>query len=329
MVDQSRVFFESRDAELTPSGEAAGTAFLLPALHDRRTLVVDTPIDPEWLHNVSFLVETVAQWWDLPMCAPKGPAGEIAVSADGVGLLFTGGVDSFFTLLEGDMSIDTLIHVQGFDIPLSDPARLASAEADARAVAENLGVRCVVVRSNLRSHPLYGSLSWERTHGGALLSIGHLLRGIVGEIVISSSAHRSATRSWGTDWRIDRYWSSSSVQVTHFGEDWWRYQKLERMAHHPLVRNHLRVCWEHRTSKSNCSHCEKCLRTMITLDDVGALDGMDVFDRGPIPERIDRLAYVSGPGSRREYGLMVEQGIDQSIDRAVRELLERSNPRDI
>ncbi len=324
MVDGSLVFFESSDADLVPCGEAFGTALLIPALHYRRRLSIDAPIDPVWTRNTPFLVDTVAGWWDLPRCSPVGLPGDGGERSSGVGLFFTAGVDSFHTLLRGGLRVDTLVHVQGFDIPLTDTARLASAEADVRAVADRLGVRCVVVRSNLRTHPLYRPLSWERTHGGALYSVGHLLRGVLGEVILSSSSHWSATRPWGTDWRIDPFWSSSRVGVSHFGDAWWRYQKLEQIAHHPLVRDRLRVCWEHRTEEPNCSHCEKCLRTMITLEAVDALRASTRFDNGPIAERIERVDVAVGPANRREYMYMIDDAPDTPIARALLDLLARS-----
>ncbi len=323
-VDGHQVWFETSDAELLPSGEALGTAFLIPAMHIGRTLRIDASVDEHWTRNITNLIDIVADWWHIAACAPAPFQSAHRPTADGMGLLFTGGVDSFFSLLEGGVNIDTLVHVQGFDIPLSDSARLASAESDVREVASTLGIDCIVVRSNLRTHPTFQEVSWERTHGGALISVGHLLRGLLDEIILSSSAHRSATRAWGSDWRIDQLWSSGGLTVKHAGEDWWRHQKLERIAHHPLVRDHLRVCWQHLTDAPNCSKCDKCLRTMITLRKVGALEDSACFDNGPIAERIERLPVAYGAANRREYMLMIEDGLDQEIARAVSDLLTRS-----
>lgn len=323
-VDGVEVRFESSDAELLPSGEALGTAFLIPALHAGRRLRIDAPTDGAWARNVIALAETVGRWWALPMCMPVTFPNRGHRAVGGTGLFFTGGVDSLFTLLRGSTDIDFLVHVQGFDIPFSDPARMASAEADARSVAEACGVRCLVVQTNLRSHPAYEPVSWERTHGGALVSIAHLLRGLLGQVIISSSAHRSVTRPWGSDRRIDRYWSSSALTVTHGGDEWWRHEKLEQIAHHPLVRDYLRVCWEHRSAAPNCSRCDKCVRTMLTLDRVGALEASSRFENGPIAELIEALPIAVGPANRREYMVMMELEQDQRTARALSDLLARS-----
>lgn len=323
-VDEFDVWFESRDKELVPSGEALGTAFLIPALHADRRLRIDQPTDGQWARNVVGIVETVAQWWDTPLCPPAAFPNRPQHSSPGTGLFFTGGVDSFFTLLRSGRSIDYLIHVQGFDIPFSDATRLSSAEADARAAANALGIECVVVKTNLQAHPAYQSVSWERTHGGALVSIAHLLRRSMGRILISSSAHRTATRPWGSDRRIDPYWSSTALTVDHFGEDWWRFQKLEQIADHELVGQYLRVCWEHLTAAPNCSRCDKCVRTMITLAGAGLLEQSVRFEGTDVVDRIDALPAARGPANRREYMIMLEEEPDAAIQRAIADLLERS-----
>lgn len=323
-VDGFDVWFESIDAELEPSGEAFGTAFLLPALHADRRLRIDLPTDGDWARNVVNVAETAGAWWDTPVCVPAAFPGPRRDRALGTGLFFTGGVDSFFTLLKSGRRIDFLIHVQGFDIALSDTTRLSSAEADARAVADDLGLTCLVVRTNLQDHPAYKPVSWERTHGGALVAVAHLLRRYIGTILISSSAHRSVTRPWGSDRRIDRYWSSTALTVDHFGEDWWRYQKLEQVADDELVARYLRVCWEHQAAAPNCSRCDKCVRTMITLANLGLLEQSERFESGDLVDRIDALPAAHGPGNRREYMIMLENDLDVDVARAVEDLLARS-----
>ncbi|MEZ5175706.1 MAG: hypothetical protein R2823_05825 [Acidimicrobiia bacterium] len=326
VVDGSSVWFESDDAELVPTGEAFGTAFLIPALHAGGTLDIEPPTDARWFQGAEQLIEIFADWWELPRCQPTGPIALERSTVARTGLCFTGGVDSFFTLLRGGLDIDTLIHVQGFDIPLTDMRRLAAAEHDARAIARALDIGCVVVRSNLREHPLFQPVPWDHTHGGALIAVGHLLSGSIGRLIISSSVHRSATRTHGTDRRIDAKWSSTALEVVHTGEDWWRYQKLQQIANEPLVLRHLRVCWEHRTEAPNCSQCEKCLRTMVTLHNAGTLTATQQFDDGPIAERLDRIEYIVGSGNRREYQYLIEEVSDPTVRDALARLSARSRP---
>lgn len=327
MVDGSEVWFESPDADLTPTGEAFGTAFLIPALHNGATLTFEHPTDAKWFEGARALIDVVADWWDLPTCQPKGPTAAARPTAAGTGLCFTAGVDSFFSLLRSGQNIDTLVHIQGFDIPLRDTDRLRSAEHDARAVADALNLRCVVVRSNLREHPMYLPIPWDKTHGGAIIGVGHLLTNILGRLVISSSVHWSAARQHlGSNDDIDRKWASTALEVIHAGHEWWRFQKVQQIAHEPLVQKYLRVCWEHRSPEPNCSRCEKCLRTMITLHEAGVLADVSRFDNGPIAERLDRIDQIAIPTNHLELLFMLEEVTDPGIAAALKRLSARSGP---
>jgi hypothetical protein len=327
MVDGREVWFESDGADLSIAGEAFGCAFLIPAVATDRRLIVEATASATWMDNADRALGVVTDWWEWPKLMPimNGLEDRERVS-DRVGLCFTGGVDSFFTLLEGPHDVAALITVHGFDILISDTDRLASSEADIRRVAEALDLDVIVVRTNLREHPTFAAISWETTHGSALAAVGHLLRSTIGTLVISSSAHRTVPRPWGSDWRLDPHWTSDALVVEHFGEMFWRFEKLERIAADPLVRENLRVCWEHRSDEPNCSMCEKCLRTMITLESLDLLEGSPRFDAGPIAQRLESIPEIRANGNRREFGLMMDKESDPEVASAVRELLERSAP---
>lgn len=324
-VDGAEVWFETEDAELSCSGEAFGSAFLIPALSADRELIIGATTSTQWMGSASDIADVITDWWDWeytpPLALERRPT---ARQSDDIALLFTGGVDSFHTLLESGPRISTLINVQGFDVSLADTQRIASSTADVRRIAESLGIRSVSVRTNLRSHPTFAKATWERSHGGALFAVGHLLRSSVGVVAISSSVQRSSIRPWGSDWRIDRFFSSEAVTIEHFGERVWRFEKLQQIANDPLVRRYLRVCWEYRSAEPNCSHCDKCLRTMITLQELGLLDSSKRFDSGPIAERIRTNPPIRGPGNRREYLVMLERGLEPEIAAAIEEALDRS-----
>jgi len=325
MVDGHQVWFETSGADLSISAEAFGCAFLIPAVAMGRQLIIEAPASARWMKNADKALDVVTAWWGWPKILPIATGvQERDRESDRVGLCFTGGVDSFFTLLEGTHAVSTVINVQGYDIPVSDTERLASSEADVRMIAGALDLDVIVVRSNLREHPTFAEISWVMTHGGALAAIGHFLRSAIGTLVISSSAHRQVPRPWGSDWRLDPHWTSDALVVEHFGEAFWRFEKLEQIAAQSLVREHLRVCWEHRSHEPNCSMCEKCLRTMITLRSLDLLEDSPRFDGGPIAERLTTIRQIKASGNRRELALMIEQESDAEIAASMQHLLDRS-----
>jgi hypothetical protein len=65
--------------------------------------------------------------------------------------------------------------------------------------------------------------------------------------------------------------------VVHDGASFTRIERTALVAQFEEALNVLHVCWQDH-SLGNCSHCEKCLRTMAALDLLGAKDRARTFD---------------------------------------------------
>jgi len=280
-VDGRTLWYESTDVLLRPAPEGFGSALLPPTLHRGRRLRIDGPVDATWLGNVERLLPIYHRWWGYP---EKAPVAETVVEEEPsrtatTAICFTGGVDSFHTLLEYGEPIDRLVFVHGFDVPLADTVRADAFERSLQDVAAAVGARAIVVRTNHRLHPASGrSILWEWVHGGALAGVGHFLSNDVGTLVLSSTYTRKGARPWGSHFETDPLWSSSRLEVAHFGADHGRSAKLEAIASHPLVRRHLRVCWENRAPAGNCSRCGKCIVTRLALSERGALESCETLE---------------------------------------------------
>lgn len=300
-VNGAPVWFECDDLPLTAVPEALAGAFLIPALHTRAHLKVDAPLDAAWHAATARLVEIFAEWWGYPREHPCGPAppsiGASPLrrqSPGSVAQCFTGGVDSFYSLLHGENRPQCLMFVHGYDISLADIHRARHTDAMLRTVAAERGLRAAVLRTNLREHPLFNAVSWERTHGAALAACGLLSKEHIERLVVPAT---SITPPWGSTPDSDPLWSLPGVvEIAHADAAVHRRQKTLTLAHEPLVQRHLRVCWENQAPAGNCSACEKCLRTMALLEAAGQLERYHrVFDVAtPLSQRIDRLRPVAG-----------------------------------
>lgn len=325
-IDDAPVYFESRDSELLPSPEAFGSALLIPALEAGRELRIESPVDPIWARNLAELTVIFSRWWGVPELLPQFVVAPADAGRNGhaTGLCFTSGVDSFYSLLRGKDPVDALIFVQGYDMKLEDEWRMIHAERGMGAVAQATRTRLIVIRTNLREHPLMKFAHWDQAHGGALAAVGHLLTGALGRLIVASSYQRGLATPHGSHRRSDPLWSSSAIEVLHRGDERWRHDKLRAIGDERLVQQHLRVCWQNRARTGNCSRCEKCVRTMLTLAQCGKLADFEAFDREvPLVQRIDALEKVPGELARvfmHELGL----GLDADVSRAIRDLLDRS-----
>jgi hypothetical protein len=329
-VDGEPVWFESADMTLRTAPEAFASAFLIPSLAMKAGLAIDAPLSPSWLQNARLLTDIVKKWWGYTPTECDLHAGKDETLLDGTrvsGLLFSGGVDSFYTLLRSRKRIDNLFFIHGYDIRLNDQDRMTSYLPSLQAVAGGTGKRLVVMKTNLRSHPVFSSVPWDQTHGGALAAIGHFSTDFIGRFMISSSYPYFFDRPWGSHWKTDPLWSSVLLEVFHFGAGVWRSDKLRAIADEPLVRKHLRVCHEHLNSRLNCCRCEKCLRTMLVLAQQGKLEFFETFsEQRGLTESLGRLGYV-GESLIPVYEDILRRGLGRKLGKAVRCLLARSRER--
>lgn len=293
-VDGAPLWFESADVRLGPSIEAFASTLLLMSQHVGRTLVLEGEVSETWRNNVADLLPIWQRWWGYkikqPVCDTRRDSSP---PRNGTALMFSGGVDSFYSLLEGPHP-DFLVSVHGFDVELGDRERASALEEALRDAANEQGCTPILIRTNCREHPAAGkSRLWERAHGGALAGIGHLLSDRISRLVVSSSYSNPVKSSWGSTPQTDSLFSSDGFTVTHFGGDWQREDRVGAIAGNPLVRKHLRVCWENKAPVGNCSRCEKCVITMMHLAEHGALDEFDRFDSmSVLADRIEKLPLV-------------------------------------
>ena len=325
-VDGAPLWFASPDVPLEPSAEAYASAVLPTAFEQGRAVEIVAPLSAAYRASAQEVATIAGPWWGWTAAGLEGrgqaPAG---VRRPGAALAFSGGVDSFYSLLRGSRTVDVVVSAHGFDIDVEDIARWAAWEDSFREIAAATGTRAVVVRTNLRHHPVSTAISWERSHGGALAALGHLLSGEVGTLVIAASSFPAdPDYPWGTHPRLDPCWSSDRLAIAQSGAAHYRAMKLYMIAGEPLVQRHLRVCWENRSPMLNCGECEKCVRTQIGLEVSGRLGEFAVFAPGPpLVERIDALPPLAR-WTVRIYQELLRGGPSPDVSLAVQRLIERT-----
>lgn len=329
-VDGEPLWFESPDLELDDGVDAVLAALWVPAIATGRSLHLPAAPSALLLAGLPVIAQRMAEWWGhraVPVTwddAAASPAPER--QAQGAALAFSGGVDSFWTLLRGADPVALLVSAIGFDVPLADAWRAEAVDRSLRAVAADRGCLPVLIRTNLREHPTATVAMWQHAHGGALAAVGHLLSPDADRLLITASYPAIAAAPWGSHPDLDHRWSTERVSIEHVGADRWRAERLRTIDDEPLVHEHLRVCFEKRDPRAlNCGRCEKCLRTRLILAAHGRPDRLPLpADVPSIADGLDALGALPHVGHLEIYRAVVREALPPSGAAAVGRLLARS-----
>ena len=167
----------------------------------------------------------------------------------------------FRSLLGGAVRPTHLVFVAGYDVELGDDERLAAMRTSLDAVAAGVGAVPAVVSTDLRTHPAFAAVAWQHTHGAALATIGHLMHPTIGTVTISPSYGEGRLIPWGSRPDLDPRWSVPGRTIVRHGDaSGIRRDRIFAIGAHPLVHEHLRVCWQNVAGTLNCGRCEKCLQ---------------------------------------------------------------------
>lgn len=327
-VDGRSVWFESNDATLVAATEAFGTSLIVPAMHAGRPLHLEGTVCETWAMNLRPLGDALRGLWYPDAAQPHAvPERRHVAPSPVTALCFTGGVDAFYTYFESRHRIDLLAYVVGYDVKLRQRRRAAEVTRMVRAIAAETGRRGIVIRTNLRRHPLTRAAPWVRAFGGGMAAVGHLLAGEAGRLLISGDGLGFEHPEVGSRVGTDHLHGSAAVAIEHTAPTVTRLEKIRRIAREPLVQRNLRVCWQNVADSLNCGRCEKCIRTMLSLDACGVLGSFAGFSHGRgLDAAIDALPAVDGIVATF-YRDLLAAGLSVATAAGVRRLLDRSGPR--
>jgi hypothetical protein len=315
------LWYRTSAGPLAEASEPFLVAALLPCARLGVPLRSMGPISRRLDENLTTIQE-IFHVWDrryhtVPVTAPLRGPGPSTTSARPTACFFTGGVDSFYTLLKHRQEIDLLVFVHGFDIPLGQGALRERVSAKLREVAAVLGKELLEVETNIR--PCTGRyVSWEDFHGAALAAVALALAPHVRRIFVAASRCFADLSPWGSHPLVDPLWSTEDVAIVHDGCEATRLEKTRRIVECEAVRRTLRVCWENPRGMYNCGRCTKCLFAKARLRALGALARVETFDDDLDLGALERLPLDRPPVESTDlYEYVVRCGRDRALERAL------------
>lgn len=259
--------------------EAIGDALLLstlaPAMRRGAPLIIpkDYPVSSYLLGHLDRLQRIWRSWNSMFQlisvdCEAYDPKS--ASPGTGVGLFFSGGVDSIYSFICHQDEVDKLIVVFGFDFSFTQEEIDQSVERNGR-FAEEFGKRLVWIDTNHSQFVLKAGVSRTFVFGAQLSTMAMLL-GL--RTCYLASGHSAANmRPDGSHPIVDYLFSNGVTEIIHDDVSVVRLDKTMAIAERPEMHKYLRVCWE--DNNENCGVCSKCVRTMAALRLAGV--------QGPFP----------------------------------------------
>lgn len=254
---------------------------MLPiAASQGESINLSLPVDALLLENLRGVLAIWREWYpelhDVYIACPVAPYFE--TKATRTAAFFSGGIDSYFTIarrMPGNNhglpvvgQIDDLLTVWGFDVGVYDDKEFLPMAEMLSSGARCVGLTHIIIRTNLRDRIEVFRRNWgPLTFGVGLAFITLILERRFREVVLGSSYPFGSLVPWGSHPMLDPLFSTSSLRVCHDGASVTRVGKTSVVAKLPGVATALHVC--QASGVENCSHCEKCYRTMIALDILG------------------------------------------------------------
>ena len=301
-MNDRELWFDFPDRGTLPATLADSFAImgLAPSMLKGEALVVPSefPVSATLLSNFE-QIQNILHCWNpifkhIPVQAnPASPSPPIAGAAS----MYSGGVDSMHTLSVHRSELTHAILIGGFDLDLHADAFEASVARN-RATVEYLGKELLHVHTNQRAWGATTGVWRTFWHSAYLAAVALFFR--FDRVLIPSSHSYAEIDPSGSHLILDPLWSNGCTEFRHVDAQYHRTDKVAHLATDPYLLANLRVCWNDQNA--NCGECQKCLRTMVTLDILGVA--------GPFPRRLSL-------GDARSFRPRDWDGLSHLIDNAL------------
>lgn len=286
-------FTEERDLDL--SGSPALTATLIPALASREDLAITGSVDGVLREGASTAQDVLLAWdreqhprhprfrpVEVTVDAEPAPASQTETdSQKGTACFFSGGLDSFYSVVKHRDELTALVFAVGFDVMLDDAELAGVVLPELRAAAAEIGLPLIEITTNLRGMGEHFRCGWGPDyHGAALATLANLLSPTFSKILIPSTRTYARLEPWGSHVLLDPLWSTRSLSIIHDGAEATRVDKIRAVADDAAAQRFLRVCHHnHGLGVYNCGECEKCVSTAVSAIAAGVLGKFETLPR--------------------------------------------------
>ena len=273
------------------AGDPFLAALLVPAMALNEDLQIDAPVSLPLLEAARKRIGPVLLGWFPDFAEASIGCSRIVdpatpAASDGIGSFFSGGVDSWYSLLTRREEVTHVIFLHGFEIDVENTALATVARENIASAARDLGKTVLPIASNVKrvadgeTRARLRRLGRERWSffsscyfGSMLVACGLCLAPPLRRVIVPGSWSEGAVGAAGSHPLIEPNWSTPAVGFDLDGSSANRIDKIRSIAElDPRAFRRLRVCVGRPTEGLNCGRCFKCIRSQLELRVAGALD---------------------------------------------------------
>jgi len=265
------------------TADAFLASMFAPSLISGQNIEVQELISAGLLKNLYRLQDEV-----YPHIYPHLKTGHIEIEAIPItpieslgytGVMFSAGLDSWHALLENLDRVDAIINSPSLS------QRETGSPGIIRDIGHALGRPVISISHNWDDRHNMNIVPHKFIHIGTMISTAHHLSPRFDRIIYSITSPFSDEEF--------ALWGHEKLQIEQYGRHISRLKKAEWLTKHEqwtLVAGTLRHCGQTDVgSLANCSHCEKCVRSMMLFKALGVLDKMPVYEKVTEAELLDDM----------------------------------------
>jgi hypothetical protein len=296
-------FDEKYRDSISLTGDALLASLLPVAMRLGEDVVVKSGVSQRLAYGLDEWQQVLNCWWPdyfhrIDVSIDRLEERHPEDTRGAVGCLFSGGVDSYYTLWRhlpenepmGEFRVTHAVMINGFDkyVDLDESDFFRELRRAYSPMFERIGVEFLIVGTNLQEfrrptfHKYLGGRAWASSLVAGPLVLGKLFS----RLYLSAGADYSdAWYPHGSHPMTDYLISTETFETIHDGADRSRAEKTLAIAEWPEAYSGLHPCYrppiftDDSDIVENCCKCEKCLRTMILLELVGTLSRFAAFPR--------------------------------------------------
>jgi hypothetical protein len=273
-------------------------ACIMPAFHfGEERVLIEGEICPELKDGLNTVMKWMRLWYykpnkKLPIIEAKTSSGYPQhKTPERAGFFFSGGIDALATLRANRLhypsdhpgSIKDGLIVFGLEV--TDPKAFEYVVSSLSILAKDANITLIPVYTNIRIiGPDDISHFWEfwedEFMGATFSAIGHVFSRRLTRVSESSDHDIPNIYPFSSHPLINPNYSSFDLRIRLENIALSRFERTGLVANWDHALRHLRVCNKPQYYKPevlNCGECEKCVRTMLSLQTLGVLEKASSF----------------------------------------------------